>query len=140
VKSAAVVYVKHLGPMQAFYQATFQMEAVDEAGEHCVLESDALTLSLVVVPDRIAAGILLSDPPSRRTGVPIKLAFAVDSIDDLRPVVTELGGAIDPPQTRWEFRGQIHCDGSTPKATSSSCSSRSPRPLHREIASQVPQL
>lgn len=101
--------------MRSFYQAAFSMEAVDEADDSCVLESEILTMSLVAAPDRIAAGITLSDPPSRRENVPIKLAFGVDSLEDMRPLFAELGGAVDPPQTQWSFRGGIHCDGVDPE-------------------------
>lgn len=115
MKSGAVVDVKDLHRMRLFYMAVFRMVAVDESADYCVLESAALTMSLVAAPDRRAAGITLSDPPSRRESVPIKLAFGVDSIDDLRPVLAELGGARRPPQTQWSFAGGIHCDGVDPE-------------------------
>ncbi len=115
MKSGAVVYVKDLHRMRSFYLTVFRMVAIDESADYCVLESDALTMSLVAAPDRIAAGITLSDPPSRRESVPIKLAFGVDSIEDLRPVLAELGGAVDPPHAQWSFRGGIHCDGVDPE-------------------------
>jgi predicted enzyme related to lactoylglutathione lyase len=115
VKSAVVVYVKDLRRMRSFYQVAFNMVAIDESDDYCVLESEVLTMSLVAAPERIAAGITLSDPPLRRENVPIKLAFGVNSLDDLRPVLAELGGAVDPPQTQWSFRGGIHCDGVDPE-------------------------
>jgi predicted enzyme related to lactoylglutathione lyase len=113
--SAAVVYVKDLRRMRDFYRAAFRMVAVDDADDYCVLESQGLTLSLVAAPDRIAAGITLSNPPSRRENVPIKLSFGVDSLEERRPVLAEFGGTVDPPQTQWSFRGGIHCDGVDPE-------------------------
>jgi predicted enzyme related to lactoylglutathione lyase len=115
VRSAAVIYAKDLGLMQSFYRVCFRMERVDEAADYCVLESEPLTLSLVAVPEHIAAGLVISVPPLRRDRVPIKLAFAVTSIDSIRPVVAELGGVVDPSETQWEFRGRIHCDGVDPE-------------------------
>jgi predicted enzyme related to lactoylglutathione lyase len=115
VKSAAVIYVKDLRRMRFFYQTAFRMVAVEWSDDYCVLESEALTMSLVAAPDRIAAGITLSDPPTRRERVPIKLVFGVDSIEDLRPVLAELGGSVDSSQTQWSFRGGIHCDGVDPE-------------------------
>jgi predicted enzyme related to lactoylglutathione lyase len=115
VKSAVVLYVKDLRRMRYFYQAAFSMVVVDQADDCCVLESEVLTMSLVAAPERISAGITLSDPPSRRENVPIKLAFGVDSLEDLRPVLAELGGGVDPLQTQWSFRGGIHCDGVDPE-------------------------
>jgi predicted enzyme related to lactoylglutathione lyase len=115
VKSAAVLYVQHLGRMRSFYRACFQMDVVDHAHDYSVLESERLTLSLVTVPERVAGAIVLSVPPSRREEVPIKLAFAVDSIEVLRPVFAELGGVVDPATTQWEFRGRTHCDAVDPE-------------------------
>jgi len=115
VKSAAVVYVKELRRMRSFYRACFEMRAVDEAEDYCVLESEALNLSLVVVPDRVAATIDIAVPPLRRDGVPIKLAFHVRNIEVLRPVVEELGGLVDPTGTQWTSRGSTHCDSVDPE-------------------------
>jgi hypothetical protein len=42
VKSGVVVYVKHLPRMRSFYAAAFRMQVVKEAGDYCVLESEAL--------------------------------------------------------------------------------------------------
>jgi predicted enzyme related to lactoylglutathione lyase len=111
VKSGAVVYVKDLHRMRDFYKGVFDMGTVEETTDYCVMESETLALSLVLVPDRIAATIVRSDPLSPRTGAAIKLAFWVDSIDDLRPVIAELGGHVNPSSTLWEFRGGVHCDG-----------------------------
>ncbi len=115
MKSAAVLYVKQLGQMRAFYRDSFKMEVVDAAEDYCVLESKLLALSLVAVPDRIAATIHISVPPVRRDDVPIKLAFSVGSIEDVRLTVAEMGGLVDPSTTQWEFRGSTHCDGVDPE-------------------------
>jgi predicted enzyme related to lactoylglutathione lyase len=115
VKSAAVVYVQDLDRMQLFYRACFGMGTADCADDYYVLESESLTLSLVTTPARIAATIVLTEPPSRRENVPIKLAFAVDGIEAVRPLFVELGGLVDPPETQWTFRGGIHCDGVDPE-------------------------
>jgi hypothetical protein len=115
VKSAAVLYVKQLGQMRAFYRDCFKMQVVDAAEDYCVLESEPLALSLVAVPDHIAATIHISVPPVRRDEVPIKLAFSVGSIEDLRLMVAEMGGLVDPSTTEWEFRGSTHCDGVDPE-------------------------
>jgi hypothetical protein len=56
-----------------------------------------------------------STPPVRREGTPIKLAFHVPSIEDLRPVVARFGGQLNSAGTQWEFRGLRHCDGLDPE-------------------------
>jgi predicted enzyme related to lactoylglutathione lyase len=110
MKAGAVLYVKQLDRMSRFYRECFRLRTATRADDHCVLESDAWTLSLVVVPDEIAAAIHLTAPPRRREGTPIKLAFEVPSIDDLRLTVAGLGGRVDPRETRWDFAGSSHCD------------------------------
>jgi predicted enzyme related to lactoylglutathione lyase len=115
VKSAAVLYVADLGRMRSFYGACFEMEVVDEGDDYCVLESEPMTLSLVTAPRHLAPAVVPSVPPSRREDVPIKLAFAVQSIDGSRPRLAEFGGVVDPTTNAWEFRGRIHCDGVDPE-------------------------
>jgi predicted enzyme related to lactoylglutathione lyase len=115
MKSGAVIYVKELDRMRSFYEACFHMEVADSAREYCVLESEWWTLSLVTMPERIAASIVVSVPPARREEVPIKLAFTVDGIEVLRTRFAELGGMLDPATSQWEFRGGVHCDGVDPE-------------------------
>jgi predicted enzyme related to lactoylglutathione lyase len=115
VKAAAVLYVKQLDRMGAFYQECFALTAAETAGDYRVLESDAWTLSLVVVPDEIARGIQLATPPRRRHHAPIKLAFVVPNIEAVRSVVAGRGGRLDPRETQWDFRGFRHCDGVDPE-------------------------
>jgi predicted enzyme related to lactoylglutathione lyase len=110
VNGGAVLYVKHLERMRRFYGECFALRTAETTDAYCVLESDAWTLSLVLVPDEIAATIQLADPAYARDDVPVKLAFAVPSIDDLRVPLTKLGGQIDPQTAPWEFRGLRHCD------------------------------
>ncbi len=115
VKSAAVLYVRDLGRMESFYRACFGMDVVDQATDYTVLESEPLTLSLVQAPEEFTRSTGVSVPPRRRDQVPIKLAFGVGSIDDLRPRIAESGGAVDPVTSQWEFRGGIHCDAVDPE-------------------------
>lgn len=115
MKAAAVLYVKQLDRMSPFYQRCFGMVAAETAADYCVLESDVWTVSLVVAPGDIAGTIHISTPPRRRDDTPIKLAFDVSNIEELRPLVAELGGQVDPTDTRWEFRGFRHCDGIDPE-------------------------
>jgi predicted enzyme related to lactoylglutathione lyase len=115
VTGAAVLYVMDLPRMRSFYQGCFRMEVVDEAQNYCILESWQWTLSLVSVPERVAATIVLTVPPARRVDVPIKLAYLVDDIESLRPLFAELGGVVDPSGTQWEFRGSLHLDGVDPE-------------------------
>jgi catechol 2,3-dioxygenase-like lactoylglutathione lyase family enzyme len=115
VVSSAVLYVKELDRMQAFYAGCFGLELVERDSDFAVLTSGERELALVVVPDEIAAQIQLTDPPTRREQVPVKLAFPVDSIEAGRKVLRHLGGAVDDPATEWEFRGMLRCDAIDPE-------------------------
>jgi predicted enzyme related to lactoylglutathione lyase len=63
-----------------------------------------------VVPPATAAALVITDPPERRAGTPVKLTFEVATIEALRPAVTAAGGQLDPAERAWEFRGQRHLD------------------------------
>jgi catechol-2,3-dioxygenase len=111
VKTAAVLYVRHLEQMRTFYEACFGMEATESAKNYCVLESGPWTLSLVVAPAQFVTSVDRSGSPGRRADVAIKLAFGVASIRDLRPLVAQLGGVVDHIDTEWDFGEWRHCDG-----------------------------
>lgn len=110
MNGGALLYVKQLDRMRRFYSECFALRIAETTDAYCVLESDAWTLSLVVVPDDLAATIQLADPPRARDDVPVKLAFSVRSIDDLRVPVSQLGGRIDPGTVPWDFKSLRHCD------------------------------
>ena len=114
--AAAVLYVKDLRRMRTFYERCFGMSTVetgrDVSGgdDFCVLASGDWDLSLVAAPEAISATLVITDPPARREGSPVKLAFAVASIEGLHAVVAATGGRIDPIESAWEFRGLRHLD------------------------------
>jgi hypothetical protein len=99
-----------------------------------VLESESMSLSLVVVPERVAATIDVSVPPVRRDRVPVKLAFPVKSIEALRPLAAELGGLVDPTTTQRVFRGSMLCDGIDPEGNVIQLLEPSPKPFRRHGA------
>jgi predicted enzyme related to lactoylglutathione lyase len=115
VNASAVIYVKSIGPMRRFYEQLFDLKTAMSADSYCVLESDSVSLSLVKVPDAIAATIDVETPPRRRISTPIKLAFEVPSIERARSIAVALGGQVDPPTTEWSHGGVIHCDGTDPE-------------------------
>ena len=115
VKAAAVLYVKDIDRVSAFYERCLGLVVADAAESYRVLESEAWTLSLVAVADEVAATIDIAVPPRRREDVPVKLAFAVPSIEDVRHVAASLGGGVDRKDDEWDFRGCQHCDGVDPE-------------------------
>jgi len=69
----------------------------------------------VHIPDAVARTLALSDPPARRTDTPIKLVFFVGSIEAAREQAGALGGALDAPDSQWQFQGGAVCDGYDPE-------------------------
>ncbi len=110
-----MIYVSDLASMTAFYCGCLGFVGVESAGDFAVLETPALTLSLVLVPAGVAGRIGTPGPQRRRSGTPVKLGFAVASIAALRPVAAALGGEVDPVATEWDFRGQRRCDCADPE-------------------------
>jgi predicted enzyme related to lactoylglutathione lyase len=111
VTAAAVVYVRDLRRMRDFYEACFGMSVLESGGdEYCVLASEDWSVSLVAVPATIAATWAITDPPERREETPVKLAFEVANIEELRAVITRTGGQADPAGSAWDFRGFRHLD------------------------------
>jgi predicted enzyme related to lactoylglutathione lyase len=110
--AAAVLYVRDLARMRAFYERCLGLAAAEhgDGDGYCVLASADWDLSLVAVPPAQAAAIVIADPPERRAGTPVKLAFEVPSIEALQPAVTAAGGQLDPAAAAWEFRGRRHLD------------------------------
>jgi catechol 2,3-dioxygenase-like lactoylglutathione lyase family enzyme len=111
----AVIYVKDLDRMRAFYQGVCGLSVLQSTGDFIVLEGSGSTLTLVTMPAQIADSFEITNPPERREDTPIKLIFAVDSIEHGRSAALDLGGAIGPIDNEWEFRGRTVCDGMDPE-------------------------
>ncbi len=110
----AVIYAKELDKLVAFY-ASFGFEVVEaEPGDYAVLAAAGTELSIVQIPERIAAGIEIAEPPEVRGSSPVKLSFEVTSIDEALAAAL-LGGRIIEVAGRWEFRGKVVQDAIDPE-------------------------
>ncbi len=115
VSAVGVIYVKDLDRMSAFYEQCLGFATVEGGDRYRVLAAEEWTLSLVRAAEELWATIEISAPARRRTEVPIKLGFAVRSIEEIRAGAEALGGYIDPPDTAWDFRDFRRCDGVDPE-------------------------
>jgi predicted enzyme related to lactoylglutathione lyase len=115
LKPGAVVFAKDLQRMARFYERVLSLAVVHAEADHVVLESAVQQIVIHAIPPRWAAGITIAVPPERREDTPIKLFFAVDSIDALRATAAALGGRIDPPARAWQARGFRAVDGHDPE-------------------------
>lgn len=113
--AGAVLYAKDMQRLAAFYSAVAGLIEVQREHDFAVLENGATQLTIVAVPERIAAKIEIQVPPRRREETPIKLSFAVPRLDATRETVAKFGGALDPPGREWRFCGRRVCDGHDPE-------------------------
>lgn len=113
--AGAVLYASDMRRLAAFYSAVADLTEVQRERDFTVLENRANQLTIVAVPERVATKIGIAMPPRRREETPVKLFFAVPSIDVARESAAGLGGALDASGCEWQFRGWRVCDGHDPE-------------------------
>ena len=109
----AVLYVRDLEAMAAFYRQCIGLGPVDTGDGYCGLRADGLTLWLVRGQRLPGDGAELDVPARRRSEVPVKLAFDVGSVEEAGGVIATCGGSITP--TIWEFAGYRRRDAIDPE-------------------------
>jgi hypothetical protein len=111
----AVLYAKNIARVSFFYARSCGLRVTHSEDDHVVLESSTFQLVLLAIPEAIAASISITTPPIRRENTPIKLVFYVESIDAIRELAANLGGALNGPEREWHFQGNKVCDGHDPE-------------------------
>lgn len=111
----AVLYAKRVERVSPFYAGCCGLKFAHSEDDHVVLESPALQLVILAIPESIAAAISVTAPPARRETTPIKLVFHVESIDAVREAAASLGGGLNGPKHEWYFQGGKACDGHDPE-------------------------
>ena len=109
----AVLFVKNPGTVASFYIEALDMQCSQQDTQHAVLQRSGFELIVHRIPDHIAAGIELSQPPVRRESGAIRLDYAVDSIERSRMLARQLGGDIDDDPPAWadrDSRFYLGCD------------------------------
>lgn len=93
----AMLYVKDLGRMTAFYRDGLGLTLLPGRSEPGWAEFDAgggARLALHEVPAHVAAGLHLTSPPLPREGTPVKLIFEVAGLPDARRRLAALGAVV----------------------------------------------
>lgn len=92
----AMIYVKDLERMAAFYENTLGLKPVEETRLENWVEFEAgnTRFSLHAIPSQIAQQIEISSPPRPREKNPIKLSFEVDDAAAERARLESLGVTI----------------------------------------------
>ncbi len=113
---SAVLFVKDLGNVTAFYSAVLGVPCVYRDEYHAVLRFDNLfALDIHQIPAQYAAGIRIETPPQRRELAAIKLSFPVASIAQARHAAAEQGGLLDAGPPAWVIEQQKICMGHDPE-------------------------
>ena len=115
MRAAAVVYVKDLDRVAAFYAGAVGLTLDARESDHAVLRADEFQLILVRMPDALARDVEVGDPPVRREDTPIKLVLPVSSLAGARDAAPAYGGVVDPVSREWTFNGARVCDGHDPE-------------------------
>jgi predicted enzyme related to lactoylglutathione lyase len=113
-KNGAVLYVKNVAQVSAFYSGVLSLDIAHSEKDHVVLELPTFQLIVHAIPEDIGMSIEIAIPPIRRSDTPIKLIFCVESIGTARSAAVQFGGELNPPEYEWEFQGYRVCDGYDP--------------------------
>lgn len=107
---SAVLYVRDLEKVTAFYSALLRQPLVYRDAYHAVLRCGIFALDIHQLP---------ADAMERKASAPreqsVKLSFPVDSIVRARQVAVTHGGELDPGPPRWVIEQQKICDGRDPE-------------------------
>ncbi len=113
--AAAVLYVKDLDSMVAFYTAYFALTAQQAGDGFQALLSENWELTLLRIPEAVAATIEITRPPRRRATSPVKLVFDVAALDDACSRAASAGGRLEPDDEAWELDGGLRRDCREPE-------------------------
>lgn len=113
--AGAVLYAKDMRRLAAFYSVVAGLAEVQQERDFTVLENEASQLTIVAIPDRIAATIEIAAPPRRRSGTPVKVFFVVPNLAESRKTAAELGGELESADREWKFGEWRVCDGHDPE-------------------------
>ncbi len=108
---SAVLYVKDLEKVTAFYSAMLRQPLVYRDAYHAVLRCGIFALDIHQLP----ADSMSTKERGTREQAAVKLSFPVDSIVRARQVAAAHGGELDPGPPRWVIEQQKICDGRDPE-------------------------
>jgi predicted enzyme related to lactoylglutathione lyase len=110
-----VVFAKDKQRVSAFYQQTLGLAVEESDTSHDLLRGHGHEVVVHSIPPKIAASIVIADPPKPRADTPFKPTFVVDSLDVVRSAVEATGGHLKPASAAWQFRGHTVLDGWDPE-------------------------
>lgn len=100
-KVSAVLFVKDLPSVATFYVQALGMNDLASDEHHSRLGCRGFELVVQQIPQHIADGIVIEQPPQRRTSGAIRLDFPLRNVPERRRKARELGGGIDDAPPGW---------------------------------------
>jgi predicted enzyme related to lactoylglutathione lyase len=114
-RTALVLYAKDVHRVAQFYRLALALETAEGDDGFLVLRGHAIELTVVRIPQHIAAGVEIGTPPVIREDTPFKPSFMVPDLQAVREAVAATGGQLKPSHEEWRFRGALHVDGWDPE-------------------------
>jgi len=115
IRQGVVIFAKNKQRVSAFYRRTLDLQAFEESDSADVLRGHGLEVVVHSIPAKIAADIVITQPPEVREETPIKPTFVVASLEAVRSAAIETGGFLKPKERAWHFRGATVLDGHDPE-------------------------
>lgn len=120
-----ILFAKDMDKMVSFYGSVLglpRVETPDDSADFVSFEAGAVQLALHSIPEKYARGIEIADPPIAREGTPLKVAFGVDNVAQVRRELESRGATLGPVHES----GALHlCDGTDPEGNIFQLSNRS---------------
>jgi peptidoglycan LD-endopeptidase LytH len=112
MKFGAVLFVRNVAHVAAFYREVAGLRSGHQAPDHVVLESDAGQLVVHALRGEPAANASSVAP---REDAYVKLSFPVGSLSGARTRAAAHGGSLAPESAEWSARGFRACEGVDPE-------------------------
>lgn len=107
-----ILFVKDMARMRAFYEGALGLRVVEESDGWLALDGGGCRLALHAIPEAIARGIVVEEPPRAREDTAIKVAFHAADVAAERERLAGAGAQMGPVKT-W---GAVSlCDGVDPE-------------------------
>jgi catechol 2,3-dioxygenase-like lactoylglutathione lyase family enzyme len=119
--ATVIVFVKDVARMRAFYGGVLGLEVLEEQHGWVLLDGGGCRLALHAIPEAIARGITIEDPPRAREDTAVKVAFHAPDVAAARERLAAAGVAMGEVRT---FGAVSFCDGVDPEGNVFQISSR----------------
>lgn len=100
-KPSAVLFVKDLARVTAFYRDALGLACKTSDPHHAAFDVDGFRLVVHQIPPPLAADVVVGDPPQRRSRASLRLDYPVRDVAAARVRAHELGGGIDEQSPEW---------------------------------------